>query len=454
MLARSELFVVVGTIALVAAFSLVQGRSAADESSTPEHAAAQVEPKPITPVVRKGLDYLVSQQHADGGWGQGGGWRSQKGGGFGNARVEGENVTDAADLGNTCMALLALIRAGNTPRSGEYAQHVARGAEFVFAQVERSETATLYVTDVRDTQLQRKIGQFADTFLAGLVLSELKGHLPGDRDNQRLELALAKVVAKIETHQQTDGTFAGNHGWASVLSQGLCSKFLNRAAQQKVAIDARVLERDFHQSLASLDEKPAAKSLETAMPREMISARPGGRPEVRVLVGAAAGDAGIELYRQATNVGRINHFYDSNRPAEQAAEQVLASASASDHAKDAARRELARVAQVRGVQQDAVGGIIEKLSDERFVAGFGNNGGEEFLSYMNISETLVQQRGEKWETWDKSISARLARVQNGDGSWSGQHCITGRTFCTSASLLTLLADRAPLQLATQLASQP
>jgi hypothetical protein len=88
------------------------------------------------------------------------------------------------------------------------------------------------------------------------------------------------------------------------------------------------------------------------------------------------------------------------------------------------------------------------LDDPQFLAGFGNNGGEEFLSYMNISETLVARGGPEWERWDRAISDTINRVQNSDGSWSGDHCITGRTFCTSAALLTLLADRMPVPLAS------
>src|SRR5690606_37749456 len=126
---------------------------------------------------------------------------------------------------------------------------------------------------------------------------------------------------------------------------------------------------------------------------------------------------------------------------------------ATETAKKAAEAKLQVIGQAREAQQSAAEGIIEKLDNEQFVAGFGNNGGEEFLSYMNISETLVEQGGAEWERWDASISKRLADVQNGDGSWSGHHCITGRTFCTATALLTLLADRAPSQLAAQLAAQ-
>ena len=41
-------------------------------------------------------------------------------------------------------------------------------------------------------------------------------------------------------------------------------------------------------------------------------------------------------------------------------------------------------------------------------------------------------------------------VQNGDGSWTGHHCITGRTFCTAAALLVLMSDRAPAPTASRL----
>ena len=36
------------------------------------------------------------------------------------------------------------------------------------------------------------------------------------------------------------------------------------------------------------------------------------------------------------------------------------------------------------------------------------------------------------------MTANLNRIQNDDGSWTGHHCITGRTFCTSTALLVLL----------------
>jgi hypothetical protein len=63
---------------------------------------------------------------------------------------------------------------------------------------------------------------------------------------------------------------------------------------------------------------------------------------------------------------------------------------------------------------------------------------------MNLAESLAVKGGDEWRRWDYGMTASYSRVQNDDGSWSGSHCITGRTFCTSAALLTLMADRTPV----------
>src|SRR5262245_42585058 len=129
-------------------------------------------PKPLSDAVKKGFAYLAGRQYPDGGWSQGGGWRTDPQGG----RVEGPNVEDPPDVANTCAATLALLGGGNTPRDGEFAVHVTRALGFIVTSVERSDAESPYVTDLRGTQVQTKIGPLADTFLASLVLSEAKGH--------------------------------------------------------------------------------------------------------------------------------------------------------------------------------------------------------------------------------------------------------------------------------------
>ena len=69
--------------------------------------------------------------------------------------------------------------------------------------------------------------------------------------------------------------------------------------------------------------------------------------------------------------------------------------------------------------------------------GFGSNGGEEFLSYLQTGESMVIGKDNAWQQWYDNISGRMLKIQNNDGSWNGHHCITSPVFCTATSLLIL-----------------
>ncbi len=86
------------------------------------------------------------------------------------------------------------------------------------------------------------------------------------------------------------------------------------------------------------------------------------------------------------------------------------------------------------------------------MAGFGNNGGEEFLSYMLASESMVILGEKDWNQWYDRMSGRLSKVQNPDGSWSGHHCITSPVFCTAAVVQTMTADH-DAEMLTRLAKE-
>src|SRR5262249_25483227 len=121
-------------------------------------------PKPLSDAVQRGFRYLVGQQHPGGGWSQGGGWRTGEQGG----RIERPAVQDPPDVANTCVAALALLRGGHGPRGGEYGPPVARALDFVIGHVERADADSPYVTDLRGTQVQTKIGPYVDTFASAL----------------------------------------------------------------------------------------------------------------------------------------------------------------------------------------------------------------------------------------------------------------------------------------------
>jgi hypothetical protein len=403
-------------------------------------------PKPLSESVHKGLAYLVNQQHSNGGWGQGGGWRT---GGHGG-RVEGANVEDPADVASTCMATLALLRSGSTPQHGPYAKNIARAVDFICSHVEKSDRTSLFVTDVRDTQIQVKIGPYVDTFLTALVFAELKGQMATPASENRLTACLGKTIGKIESNQKDDGTFAGNNGWASVFSQGLAGKALNRAKQNGWVVNDKALARAEKNAELAVAAPASIGGIETRAGRgALASAGHLSASYSAPAMSAGPSDAGVPIYSRSNNLVSLQQAINTEQAVKEQARSVLASKSASLDDRKKARADLERIGRIEQTQKDAVADVVKQLGDKRFIQGFGSNGGEEFLSYLNISETLVARGGKEWTDWDRTIAENLERVQNDDGSWSGNHCITGRTVCTSAALLVLMADRTPVPVAAK-----
>lgn len=398
-----------------------------------------VKPKELSAAVKKGLKYLVDNQQNDGGWNQGGGWRTNV---QGSGRVEGANVEDPSDVGNSCFVLLALLRAGNTATDGEYKDAVKRGLKFVISRVEKADTDSLYITDVRGTQLQGKIGQYVDTFLVNLTLAEYRGKA-GDQEKQ-LIAALEKTMTKIVKHQTADGGFAGNHGWAPTLSVGIANKSLTRAKERGATVDEVVLKRAMAQSQAAATGTAPAAVGGPAVPTDGAPA--AGRLAAAPRMAGAAGDAGVALYRVGQGAGNNQDLLNSMRVDAEKAKKVLKDANASKDEKEKAERKVAEFDKADKQNDMVQGQLAASVKDDRFTAGFGNNGGEEFLSFMNISEALILKGGKDWEDWDAKMMKGLEKAQDSNGSWSGQHCITGKTFCTAGALLVLMADRTPFSL--------
>lgn len=370
----------------------------------PKHA---VVPKAIGDTVKRGLAWLAASQFASGGWGQGDDAGHLRG---------NEPQAGTANVADTSMALLAFLRAGQTPRAGEHQKTVERGLLYVISQIEESDQDSLYVSSVRGTRVQAKIGQYADTFSALMTLTEAKHQMKDPAGNARLDAALKKVLRKVERNQRDNGSW-DDQGWAPVLSQALAAKGLNRAAQNGATVSKQVLMR----------VEAQAK---------------GGEMSAR-------GSAGVGLYGDAAKSANIRDDAETKKAkanelkarAKQGPKPMAQSPDVPTKAQiDAAEAEATSAARAAADSEQV---LTRRLADPQFIAGFGNNGGEEFLSYLLISETLVQNGGEDWKRWDGAISSLVGKVQNQDGSWTGHHCITGRTFCTAAALLVLLGDRTP-----------
>jgi Squalene-hopene cyclase C-terminal domain len=325
--------------------------------------------------IAKGAKWLASVQGKDGGWGQDGGETSYV--------RQGEHLeSNGNDVANTAVAALALRRAGK-----QYQPEINRAIDFIMRNVENSPQEGLTVTRVNGTQIQRKLGPFIDTFLTSMLLSEIDGNRPTTTENLRVRKALEKCVAKIQNNQQGDGSWNIAGGWAPILGTSMASRSLFVAKEKGVKVEDKVMKRADEYTVASLDVRagPASGS--------------GGGGRVAAATPAAAG---VPLYQSA-----------------QALEQ------------------LSRTEKDRKTNAPQIAAIKGQLSSAQFVNGFGSVGGEEFFSYLNISDSLRRTGGDDWNKWHAQITAKVLGLQNSDGTWAGSHCITGRVATTSAAILNL-----------------
>lgn len=397
---------------------LAAGPAWSDEDGicrSPTTAPAVKDFKPLSDNVKKGLAWVAQHQLPGGAWGQGE-ESANMGGGAG--------LKDSPSVGDTCMALMALIRGGSTPEKGEYARQVAAGVKFICEQVEASDADSLVVTKLQGTRIQGKLGQFVDTFLTSLLLTEVQEKTTDKVLLARVTKSLEKVLKKIEKNQRPDGRW-GNGGWAGTLEQGIGAKAVNRAAQAGNAVPAPVLSKVQSEAAGRFDAK-------------------GGRF-------AGEGSAGVDLYASSSSLGAQQDSANTNARVKEELKKELASAKPVDPArKMEINAKLKNIADAEVTLEKSREAVVAKLDDKSFIAGFGSNGGEEFLSHMNIGESLVVAGGEPWKKWDESMTRNMNNIQNADGSWSGHHCITGRTFCTSAALLVLMVDRTPVPMSAKI----
>ncbi len=369
--------------------------------------------KPLSDDVDQGLKWLAEHQLGSGAWGQGEESRSMGRG--------GAALTQKGSVGDTCFAGMALMRAGNTTQQGAYSSHVTKAANFVAVQVEQADDEDLWVTKQRGTRLQSKLGPYIDTFATVLFLTELKGAMPDPAGNTRIDKALHKVLSKIQRNQRGDGTW-DSQGWAPALAQAVVTKGINKASRKGAKVSEDVRQKAGGYARGQFDGA-------------------GGKF-------GSGGSAGVELYGAASALGSMGETVATDAQMEPEVEERWRNAKKPAE-KAQAKRELDRIRLTRKETQKAKDAVVARMADPAFVSGFGSNGGEEFLSYMLIGEELAAEGGARFAKWSKGMTSNLERIQNRDGSWTGHHCITGRTFCTAAALLVLTIDRAVAPVASK-----
>jgi hypothetical protein len=268
------------------------------------------------------------------------------------------------------------------------------------------------VTDLRGTQIQRKLGPYIDTFLTSKLLAELDGNMGDAQSNARVRQSLEKCVAKVEKSQLNDGSWNFAGGWAPILGTSMASQSLYVAKEKGVAVPQVAMDRV---------ETYTARTFE---------------PPAAGVAGAGAGPRGVgAVTDQVVSTGALA----AAKPL--SAEVSAASAGISLYKRAQELEQLSRTPEDRKKNGKQIGAITAQLADPRFVTGFGSIGGEEFFSYLNISDSLHRAGGPEWQRWNNDMKAKILKMQNEDGTWAGHHCITGRVAVTSAAILMLVADR-------------
>jgi hypothetical protein len=282
--------------------------------------------------------------------------------------------------------------------------------------VESSSANRYNITNQTGTQIQIKLGQNIDVVMASQFLTNSLDYLNHDKSlKERVKKALNDCVSKIQRAQDSNGSMAGS-GWAGVLQSSFASNALESAQSHGASVDNPALERARAFQKNNYDSKTGQVNTDMGAGVMLYSLSGSTRASAK-----EARRVGEEM-EKAKKEGRIAQ----GAPA--TAENLQKIGFDRDDAmKYSTAYEVYQSAKVQAQREDVMD-------------GFGSNGGEEFLSYLQTGESMIIGKDSDWKKWYDNMSGRLLRIQNDDGSWSGHHCITSPVFCTATCLLILSVD--------------
>jgi len=363
--------------------------------------------RPVPQFLHKGLGWLAAAQFENGGWGAGS---------HSNQSIRDPRAVQI-DPATTAFSAMALMRSGSTLQDGPYSKNITKALSYLLEMAEASPEEGANITSLTGTQPQAKMGQNVDVTLCAQFFSRVLPQTSRDgKLRKRVTEALNKCLRKIERGQKRDGSWAGG-GWAGVLQSAMANSALEAAQAVGAPIDEKILERSREYQKSNIDAKTGEVRTERAAGVSLYSITSNQRATA-----SEARDA-----ERRINEAKRHGLLRDDAPV---TKENLMGAGASE--KDADR--LARAHEQNKTAQ-------RMLSDESIMAGFGNNGGEEYLSYMMTAEAMAITADSASNAWYQTMTRRLEKIQEDNGSWTGHHCITSPVFCTAAVIMTLTADR-------------
>lgn len=357
----------------------------------------------VDSALKKGIEWIAAAQAPDGGWGSG--------------SHTAQDVRDphavSTDPASTSLVSISLLRNDNSLEKGKYAEALKKGTEYLLKAVENCPADQVQITTLINTQPQVKLGRNIDVILTAQFFTNLlRYELKDEQLKKRIEKALDKCIDKIQKTQSNNGAWQDG-GWAPVLQSALANNALESADDIGRYVDSGKLRRsrDYQKFNFNADTKSAVTGDAAGVLLYSISST----------ARASAKDA--QMAEVAINQAIKERKLDSNAKVTEG-NLMIAGLSFS---------ESKNFSTAYKVNEAAKGEVLK----EEVMAGFGNNGGEEFLSFLMTGESMLMQGGDAWKKWYDMMSGKLVNIQNQDGSWNGHHCITSPVFCTATCLLIL-----------------
>jgi hypothetical protein len=357
----------------------------------------------VSSALKSGVLWMAKAQQPNGGWGCGS---------HSAQHVRDPQAVDA-DPATTAMVCMALLRNQDQFSPEEFKRLLNGGIAFLQKAVENAPANSTNITDLQNTQIQTKLGRNIDVVLTAQFLSNL---LETDylqlEEMRRVKSNLQACVLKIQSGQLEDGSMSGS-GWAGVLQSSLATNAIESAQQNGVKVDTVKLEK--------------SRAYQTGN----YNANTG---EVKTERGA-----GVVLYSvsgstrsSAKDAREAQRMLDSAK-AEGIIEQEAPMSADNLEKIGMDRTKAMKYSTSYNVYQSGK----EVAQSDQVLKGFGNDGGEEFISFLQTGESLMIANDSTWGNWYQKTAAHLVGIQNQDGSWNGHHCITSPVFCTATCLLVL-----------------
>jgi len=361
------------------------------DSSDPVKTEIKIADPSKAPWEQNAIKWLVESQSPNGGWGAG----SHA---YQNVRDPHMVQTDPA---TTAFAAMALLKAGGPLKDNPYRDQIMKAVNRILKDIEeRPDNGR--ITSLDGTQPQVKLGIHIDASMALQFLTDVSEQIDDKALQDKVDHAAEICIDLIQGSQNANGGWAGG-GWAPVLQSAMANNALENA-QGKYDVDEKAIEnsRKYQAENMSSGEDAAGVALYA-----VASAQRATSAEAKEAIS----------YLPAS----VQSDFSSG-----VIEEAVISKELQD--KGMTKDKAERLAKSYAVNQAST----KSLQSDKIWEGFGNNGGEEYLSYMLTSESLAQQSKDEWLKWKQAIEPKFKESQNENGSWSGHHCITSPVFCTAA----------------------